>query len=984
MCGKTNPEEAENCLFCGAKLSGGDVFNPQEDANQEGSDWLSGLRPANWQSDDSAAPADDEPAEPESELPDWLSRVRARSQSDETAEGPAAEESGESPAGEEPDWLKNLTRNTQQEAGSADDWLAGLGGETPTPAEEGQEKAPFEAAGSEWLSSLRSDAPLSEASDETPAEPSEAAPGEEPAPAESWMAGLAGWTAPADAEAATPAPETPAAGPDFQLSGAEPEEAATDWFAQLAGDQSETPPAKPEVPEWTSSSSDTPADTTGEESDLPAWLGGIAAAGAGAAAVGAAGAAQEPEQQADLPDWLSRATPGIGAEEPAAPADEMPDWLKNPEQPAGEPVSAEQPAEPSEGLPDWLGQFGAETGPAAEANLPETPAEEAAPAGDLFTSFAETPPEAAAESSQPAPEGAEIPDFSGLFAEETSAVETPAEPAESIPDFSGLFAEQAASEGLPAAEAPELEGEATPGLPETPEGELPDWLQPAEAEAGQAVEEAAGPAADLPAWMKDFGAAGDQQEAVEPLETSSPFVEEGLPAWLDGVKPPADETGEPGVSALIEPEEQELTPELNAPFQVELPEWMDEKEAAEAGDIEAEPAAGDLGEGLEKAELPSWVEDLRPLESVIPGDVRSDTGEMLVEKAGPLAGMRGVLQGEDLTARYRKPPVYSARLRVSDRQRSQAAILENVLGVETSSREVPAEISRAPQFILRLIIALLLILSLLTMLLPDFRLVNVPAAYPAGLTGLYNQVENLPADAAVLLAVDYEPGLSGEMRYAASSVVEHLMTKNARLAIVSTVPTGPVLADEMLAEVRNRRPEYVLADRTVNLGYLPGGTTSLLEFAQDPRRSTPYAIDTPLSGVKGWDHAAVSGVRSLQDFSLVIVLTDSPETGRAWIEQVQPVLGSVPLMMVTSAQAGPMLQPYFDSSQIQGMVVGLQGGAMYEQMTGRVNQANRFYGAYQTGILVGLLLLILGGIISGVMGVSTQKQAQKSAQKGKA
>jgi hypothetical protein len=271
----------------------------------------------------------------------------------------------------------------------------------------------------------------------------------------------------------------------------------------------------------------------------------------------------------------------------------------------------------------------------------------------------------------------------------------------------------------------------------------------------------------------------------------------------------------------------------------------------------------------------------------------------------------------------------------------------------------------------------LLILPLLTMLLPDFRLIEVPAAVPPGMAALYESVERLPTDAAVLLAFDYEPGLSGEMRYAANSVIEHLMVKNARLAIVSTVPTGPVLAEDLLAEVHNRRPDYSLADRTVNLGYLPGGTTSLLEFAQNPRSAAPSAIDTPLTGTLAWDYPAVAGLGGLNDFALVIVITDSPETGRTWVEQVQPMLGSVPLAMVTSAQAGPMLQPYYASGQIQGMAVGLQGGALYEQKSGRVNLANRFWGSYQTGMLAGVLLLIIGGIISGVLGLSNRKPAQK-------
>ena len=40
-----------------------------------------------------------------------------------------------------------------------------------------------------------------------------------------------------------------------------------------------------------------------------------------------------------------------------------------------------------------------------------------------------------------------------------------------------------------------------------------------------------------------------------------------------------------------------------------------------------------------------------------------------------------------------------------------------------------------------------------------------------------NAIGSLPASAPVLLAVDYEPGLSGEMEAAASSVVDHLMLK---------------------------------------------------------------------------------------------------------------------------------------------------------------------------------------------------------------
>ena len=89
----------------------------------------------------------------------------------------------------------------------------------------------------------------------------------------------------------------------------------------------------------------------------------------------------------------------------------------------------------------------------------------------------------------------------------------------------------------------------------------------------------------------------------------------------------------------------------------------------------------------------------------------------------------------------------------------------------------------------------------------------------------------------------------------------------------------------------------------MNLSYLAGGTSSLLEFANRPRSAAPVALDTSVTGQLPWQRPALQGINSLQDFALVIVLTDSAETGRAWVEQVQPMLGSTPLTMVTSAQA---------------------------------------------------------------------------------
>ena len=950
-CGKDNPVEAEKCLFCGELLSTENPIVPEDQA-EDATDWLSGLRSGDWQSQGEPAEESDEPAA-EGDIPDWLSRVRARTQEEPGTELPSEQPSEEQAApGEDLDWLKSLGGDPGQTQGSADDWLA---------QSEDTTLAPLGVSGEDWLDSLRGDEPPAE---EQPVVPAAASEPEPESKSEEWLGGLDGWSAP-------PEPETPAASAE-EPSADQPEGAVPGWFAQLPDSGQASEPAEPD---WSNLNaiSDAKGETpqaADEEPGLPDWLTNFEAEPAPTEAAGEA-------PEADIPDWLGSvpSTPEAPAE-PSAAAESVPDWLANASMPEEEAATGlETPA--AEGL-GWLGEISAPDAglPVEESNAPEgfdlselfggeaagseptlEPAEEIP---DFNNLLAETQPgEPQGAESQPA-------DFPSMFSDETTEP-VGSEIDEEAPDFASLLA--AGALAASAAGAADDDEEKT--------AETPEWMNDLGQAESKPEDQEIEPAAEVPNWLKDFGEAGETEPTVEaPLEGAAPFVDEELPAWLDNVKAASADEGEQGMSPLIE--QPEPAAELSAPFQVDLPEWLEsEEKEPEAARSMAEELAEESSEELAKADLPSWVENLRPLESVIPGELRRDAGETVIEKAGPLAGMRGVLQSEELADQYRKPPVYSARLRVTDRQRAQAAILENLIGVEAAPKQVSSELSRAPQMILRVVIALLLILSLLTMLLPDFRLVDPPATVPPGMAALYDRVENLPADSAVLLAFDYEPGLSGEMRYAANAVIEHLMVKNSRLAIVSTVPTGPVLADDLLAEVNVRRPEYQISERTVNLGYLPGGTTSLLEFAQNPKGATPSSLDTPISGIPAWDHPAVIGLGSLQDFALVVVITDSPETGRAWIEQVQPVLGSVPLSMVASAQAGPLLQPYYDSGQIQGMTVGLQGGALYEQRSGRVSLANRFWGAYQSGSLVGLLLLLIGGIISAVIGLSDRKPTQK-------
>ncbi len=61
-----------------------------------------------------------------------------------------------------------------------------------------------------------------------------------------------------------------------------------------------------------------------------------------------------------------------------------------------------------------------------------------------------------------------------------------------------------------------------------------------------------------------------------------------------------------------------------------------------------------------------------------------------------------------------------------------------------------------------------------------------------------------------------------------------------------------------------------------------------------------------------------------------------PKSGRIWVEQLQSqkqidtTLAKKPLLVVASAQAGPLLQPYVVSGQVTGMISGISDAAEFE------------------------------------------------------
>jgi hypothetical protein len=238
---------------------------------------------------------------------------------------------------------------------------------------------------------------------------------------------------------------------------------------------------------------------------------------------------------------------------------------------------------------------------------------------------------------------------------------------------------------------------------------------------------------------------------------------------------------------------------------------------------------------------------------------------------------------------------------------------------------------------------------------------------PAEILDARNIANAIPPGGIVLLAVDFQPGFSGEMEAASTSLLDNLMIKGNYLTLVSTSTTGPAQAERLIQSINTQMGhQYQHIDQYANLGYIAGGLSGLREFAENPRTVLPFALNDDPTRAGVWVDGRLSGVQKLTDFAMLVVITENPEIARSWIEQAGPLLGNVPLLVVASAQADPLVRPYYESHprQVQGMISGLAGGMAYASIMPRQGATRTYWDAYSFGMPVAVLIMLVGAVVS--------------------
>jgi hypothetical protein len=579
------------------------------------------------------------------------------------------------------------------------------------------------------------------------------------------------------------------------------------------------------------------------------------------------------------------------------------------------PLKGQAPATPFDGdkLPDWLLDL-----QASEATIPEEPS----------------------SSEDAAPLEAELPDWLRQTIPPAAAIPSPEQPAAPAAEQTPEWLDRL----LSASQKPEPQAEV-----------VPDWL------AGLGEAEKPG-----------FSA---QEQAFPPDEQAVPPIEEGeLPDWLARLQAEATEKPTGSVPAFIfdeEPPEDEKPAADDRPLST-LPDWVSQITAEQPEEPAAEPEPG-----LAPAELPGWLEAMRPMETASPTAPLEDLSTAETVASGPLLGLRGVLSAEPDAIRARKPAAYALKLRVTEDQRARLGLLEELLAGEQKPKPLPPLPVITPQYLFRLAIALALLLPILWVMVNQSNIAPLPVGEELPTVMQFDTaIRRLNEGDPVLVAVDYEAGFTGEMDRAAKVLLSRLVEQGAYLVLTSTNTAGPALSQRLLTSLDAALGSPY--EGVANLGYLPGGALGLAGLVQSPRQLLPYTLDD----IDPWTGPPLNAVNTLANFSMVIVIANDADTARAWIEQTGKDLqaGNVPLLLVVSAQADPLVRPYTEgtSPQVQALLAGLPETAAYENMTTRYTVGRHdIWQAYSLTLPIAALVIIIGSLAGAV--ITAIKEGQEEA-----
>lgn len=250
-----------------------------------------------------------------------------------------------------------------------------------------------------------------------------------------------------------------------------------------------------------------------------------------------------------------------------------------------------------------------------------------------------------------------------------------------------------------------------------------------------------------------------------------------------------------------------------------------------------------------------------------------------------------------------------------------------------------------------------LLLALAVALVPTTDLLRL-AGSPAAADGMTEVIDELPPDALVLVGFDPDLGTYAEIRATVRVLLDDLLERDARLALVSLTPEGRALA---IAERARLLAAGVAPERLEDIGFVPGAEAALVSLA----------------GAIG--EGGLGGLPA-EPVALGLVVGGNDIGPRSWVEQFEPRVDGLALVAVAPSVLLPELRPYLETGQLRALLATPRDGAAYRE-SAETAAREAAGGPAPLAVLVGMLVAIgvLGAAVVSSLGEALRTSRGREA-----
>ena len=464
--------------------------------------------------------------------------------------------------------------------------------------------------------------------------------------------------------------------------------------------------------------------------------------------------------------------------------------------------------------------------------------------------------------------------------------------------------------------------------------------------------------------------------------------DDDVPEWLQRIRERAvqeeDSVGEitQKISAAKESLEESVSKDQRENFESWIQQLRDQ-----AGQSPDQQISADAGEGSPD-DIPEWLlkirQESRPPDQFELSEEGSDTdtagkdlpgwlvlsGQVEEEQASEEETRQIAVSAEDVeddetqevdTSELEDIAFREPMIAISREEQTSIDQLTATIADEQAVRTTVQPVKRPSIHWGRLILGLLMIVALSLSLFFD----SIPGL-PPGQTQPYNLellnwAESLTNTTSLLIVLDYQAGFSNELKVIASPIIQNSLTEVGEISLLSSSPPGSLLFTQLVSELDGAN-DIVLRD----LGYFPIPAYGAYHLGMQSDASWRFAY-LPQS-----DNTLPS-----EGYDGILILADTFEGSSAWVEQLSSLMPDIPLHLLVTAQAGPLLLPYVASGQVKGMISGISEAVSVISIIDQSDGVSPVWQAYQVGILLVMVVMVIGAVFPwGKRGrVERQKKA---------